>query len=174
MRPPRSRPVVVLSGSCSTATRAQVERAASDVPSTAIDPMALAGDERLVARTIDWALGNLRHGRLLIYSSAGPEAVRLAHARLGRTEAARLIEGAFARIATALASAGVRTFVVAGGETAGAVVQALGIGVIAFGEEIDPGVPWTYSLEPEGFALAMKSGNFGSPDLFAKAIEDVA
>jgi 3-dehydrotetronate 4-kinase len=173
-RPPRSRPVVMLSGSCSAATRAQVARAASVVPSEAIDPLALADDERTLARTIEWALSNLRGPGLLIYSSAEPDAVRLAHARLGRTAAARLIESAFARVATALASAGVRTFVVAGGETAGAVVQALGIGVIAFGEELDPGVPWTYSLEPEGFAIAMKSGNFGGPDLFAKALEDDA
>jgi 3-dehydrotetronate 4-kinase len=53
-------------------------------------------------------------------------------------------------------------------------VQALGIRIVAFGEEIDPGVPWTYSLDPEGFAIAMKSGNFGSPNLFMKAFEGVA
>ncbi len=170
----RSRPVVALSGSCSAATRAQIERAAPTVPSLAIDPIALATDERTIARTIEWACSNLRAERLLIYSSAEPSAVRSAHARLGRAEAARLIETAFAALAAALASAGVRTFVVAGGETAGAVVQALGIRVVAFGEEIDPGVPWTYSLDPEGFAIAMKSGNFGSPDLFIKAFEGVA
>jgi len=172
--PPRSRPAVILSGSCSSATLAQLEQVASTVPSMAIDPVALAGDDRTVARVIEWACGNLRQERLLVYSSADPRAVADAQARLGRTEAARLVEDAFAAIAAALAEAGVRTFVVAGGETAGAVVQALGVRVLAFGEEIDPGVPWTYSLDPEGFFLGMKSGNFGGPDLFIKALGDVA
>lgn len=85
-----------------------------------------------------------------------------------------MIEEAFAAIAAALAAAGVRTFIVAGGETAGAVVQALDIRVLAFGEDIAPGVPWTYSLDPEGYSLAMKSGNFGGPDLFMRALGDVA
>lgn len=172
--PPRSRPAVILSGSCSSATLAQLERVPATVPRLALDPMRLAGDGGTVAGIIEWARGNLRHERILIYSSADPRAVADAQARLGRTEAARLIEDAFAAIAAALAGAGVRTFVVAGGETAGAVVQALGVQVLTFGEDIDPGVPWTYSLDPEGFSLAMKSGNFGGPDLFMKALGDLA
>ena len=172
--PPRSRPAVILSGSCSPATLSQLERVAPTVPRIPIDPLAVANDDQAVARVIEWAHGNLRRERILIYSSADPHAVADVQTRLGRTEAARLIEDAFAAIAAALAEAGVRTFVVAGGETAGAVVQALGVRVLAFGEEIDPGVPWTYSLDPEGFSLAMKSGNFGGPDLFVKALGDLA
>jgi uncharacterized protein YgbK (DUF1537 family) len=172
--PSRSRPAVILSGSCSSATLGQLERVAPTVPSIAIDPVALSGDERAVARIIEWACGNLRQEHILIYSSAEPLTVTDVQNRLGRTESARLIEDAFAAIAAALAGAGVRTFIVAGGETAGAVVQALGVRVLAFGEDIDPGVPWTYSLDPEGFSLAMKSGNFGGPDLFMKALGDVA
>jgi uncharacterized protein YgbK (DUF1537 family) len=61
--------------------------------------------------------------------------------------------------------------VVAGGETSGAVLEALGIRMLGFEEEIDPGVPWTRSLDPEGFHLALKSGNFGSPDFFIKALQ---
>ena len=61
--------------------------------------------------------------------------------------------------------------VVAGGETSGAVLDALHIRMLTFGEELDPGVPWTSSLEPEGFVFALKSGNFGSPDFFVKALE---
>lgn len=172
--PPRSRPAVILSGSCSPATLDQLERVATKVPSIAIDPVALSGDAQAVARIIEWACGNLGQEHLLIYSSTDSRAVADAQARLGRTDAARLIEEAFAAIAAALAGAGVRTFIVAGGETAGAVVRALGVRVLAFGEDIDPGVPWTYSLDPQGFSLLMKSGNFGGPDLFMKALGDVA
>lgn len=139
-----------------------------------MDPVRLADDDTAVQGIIGWARDHLREGCILIYSSADPQAVEEAQTRLGTLKAARLIEDAFAATAAALAEAGVRTFVVAGGETSGAVVQALGVRVLAFGEDIDPGVPWTYSLEPEGFALAMKSGNFGGPDLFMKALGDVA
>ncbi len=172
--PPRSRPAVILSGSCSSATRAQLARVPATVPRMALDPVALADDDRTIAYVVEWARANLRHGHILVYSSADPRAVADAQARLGRAEAARLVEEAFAAIATALAGAGVRTFVVAGGETSGAVVQALGVRVLAFGEDLDPGVPWTYSLDPEGFSLAMKSGNFGGPDLFVKALGNLA
>jgi len=172
--PPRCRPAVILSGSCSSATLTQLERVVPTMPSIAIDPVALAADGQSVARVIQWACENLRQERLLIYSSAHSRTVADAQARLGSMEAARLIEEAFAAIAAALAGAGVRTFIVAGGETAGAVVQALGVRVLTVGDDIDPGVPWMYSLDPEGFSLAMKSGNFGGPDLFVKALGDVA
>jgi uncharacterized protein YgbK (DUF1537 family) len=58
---------------------------------------------------------------------------------------------------------------VAGGETSGAVVAALGVRALRIGPEIDPGVPWTVSLGDAPFALALKSGNFGAPDFFVKA-----
>lgn len=172
--PSRLRPVVVLSGSCSSATRAQIERSAPHMPSAVIDPIALSSDDSVVARTIDWSSQHIGEERLLIYSSADPAAVSGVHARLGPAHAARLVEDAFARLAVGLAALGVRTFVVAGGETSGAVVQALDIGVLAFGDDIEPGVPWTHSIDPEGFSLAMKSGNFGSPDFFLKASGDAA
>jgi uncharacterized protein YgbK (DUF1537 family) len=140
------------------------------IPSASIDPVALAVDGAAVDTLIDWARNQLREDGFLIYSTAATAPVQRAHGRPGRTDVANLIEQAFSRIARALADAGVRTFVVAGGETAGAIVQALGIGVITFGEEIDPGVPWTYSLDPPGYSFALKSGNFGRPDFFLKAM----
>jgi uncharacterized protein YgbK (DUF1537 family) len=97
--------------------------------------------------------------------------VRNAQRELGRSEAAALLEHAFGALAVALARDGIRRFIVAGGETSGAVLDALGIRMIGFGEEIDPGVPWTRSLDPEGFDLALKSGNFGSPEFFIKALQ---
>ena len=39
--------------------------------------------------------------------------------------------------------------------------------------QIDPGVPWTESLDAPPIALALKSGNFGSADFFAKALAQV-
>jgi 3-dehydrotetronate 4-kinase len=94
---------------------------------------------------------------------------------LGRERAGSLVEGILAAIAQGLVRSGVRQLVVAGGETAGAVVQALGITGLRIGRQIDPGVPWTASLparpDEPALALALKSGNFGAPDFFLRAFD---
>jgi 3-dehydrotetronate 4-kinase len=72
----------------------------------------------------------------------------------------------------------VRQLVVAGGETSGAVVQALGIERMTIGAQIDPGVPWTAAPSPIGggvvLHLALKSGNFGAEDFFTRAFARLA
>jgi uncharacterized protein YgbK (DUF1537 family) len=163
-------PAAVLSGSCSAATQAQVRRLAETLPSRCIDPMALTRDERVLPDLIDWACETVRGGGILVYSTAAAETVRDVQRQLGAAAAAALVESAFRSLAAALARSGVRTFVVAGGETAGAVLEALGIRALGFGAEIEPGVPWTSTLDPPGFRLALKSGNFGGVDFFAKAL----
>ena len=65
---------------------------------------------------------------------------------------------------------GVRRLVVAGGETAGAVMTRLQIKGLIIGEQIDPGVPGTLTMGTPQIALALKSGNFGSIDFFEKAL----
>ncbi|MFP4904853.1 nucleotide-binding domain containing protein, partial [Paraburkholderia sp. BR14261] len=81
-----------------------------------------------------------------------------------------LVERTLASIARGLRDFGVRKFVVAGGETSGAVVQALGVDMLRIGKQIDPGVPATATIAAEPLALALKSGNFGAVDFFAKAL----
>ena len=171
--PPVHAPVAMLSGSCSAMTLAQIEHAAGLMPTHEIDPLKVAEDPGEVPRVIDWACDRSRRGGILIYSSSRPDTVRAVQERLGRTSAASVVESAFASIAIGLAGCGVRTFVVAGGETSAAVLQALQIRTLAFGDELDPGVPWTSSLDPAGFVFALKSGNFGSREFFAKALEHV-
>lgn len=171
----------IVSGSCSRATRQQVRIAAARCPSLRIDPLALAAGEDLVAAALAWAGPRLDGAPVLIYATADPESVKQAQDRLGAERAGALIEDALARIAKGLVAAGVRRLVVAGGETAGAVVGRLGIGGLRIGPEIDPGVPWTTSLGTTSLgttslgapplALALKSGNFGAPDFFLKSFE---
>ena len=93
-------------------------------------------------------------------------------AKLGRDEAGALVERVMAGIAKGLVDRGVRRLVVAGGETSGAVVCALGVKRLRIGAEIDPGVPWTLA-EGSGppLLLALKSGNFGGPQFFLSAFE---
>jgi len=164
-------PGVVLSGSCSVATLGQVEAVRARYPSFRLDPEKLAEGDAQLDAALAWAKQQLGATPILIYASAPPAEVSKAHAVLGQQRAAELVEHAFRRIAAALAAAGVRTFVVAGGETSGAVVEALGVRALAIGPEIAPGVPWTAAVGGETYRLALKSGNFGGPDFFTRAFE---
>lgn len=171
MTPPREGATALLSGSCSAATLMQVKNAIEIVPSRLLDPIRLLGEGAAeIAAATDWALDQARHGDFLIYSTTDSARIQHVQAHLGADKAGALVEDAFGDIAAALAKAGLRRFVVAGGETSGAVIRALGIRTLSFGDELDPGVPWTYSIDPEGYTFALKSGNFGGPDFFRRAV----
>ena len=162
---------LVISGSCSNATRAQVARMAESRPAFRVDPAALARGEEVVAAALAWAAEHGTDGPLLVYATAEPEAVRAAQQAIGVQRAGELVEEALAAICAALVrDHGVRRLVVAGGETSGAVVQRLGIGALRIGPQIDPGVPWTAAeVDGEPVALALKSGNFGGEGFFLNA-----
>ena len=158
----------ILSGSCSAATRAQVAAARNaGVPVFTVDA-ALAQQDAPAARVLDWVSGQGGDGPILVSSSADPEAVAHTKATLG-PQAGERFEAILAEVARGLVGRGVRRLLVAGGETSGAVVQALGITALTIGPEIDPGVPWTRTIGEPDLALALKSGNFGAPDFFLKA-----
>ncbi|MET0885425.1 MAG: 3-oxo-tetronate kinase [Mycetocola sp.] len=169
-----SGPSAVLSGSCSAATQAQVAvYQAAGHPSFEIDPLKLAAGVDVVSEALDFAGASLADVPL-IYSSADPSRVRAIQGELGVNRSAALIEGAFAHIARGLVNLGVRRLIVAGGETSGAVVAGLGVSAIEVGPEVDPGVPWTVSVGEDPIGLLLKSGNFGSRDIFTKALEPLA
>jgi uncharacterized protein YgbK (DUF1537 family) len=167
--PPVHGPAAVISGSCSTATLAQIAAMRATHWVFDVDPLALAEGHPVVERALDWAAQRLDEKPLLISASAAPERVRYIQERLGRERAGSIVEAALAEIAQGLVERGVRRLVIAGGETSGAIVQALGISGLRIGPQIDPGVPWTASLGDPPLALALKSGNFGSKDFFTRA-----
>jgi uncharacterized protein YgbK (DUF1537 family) len=160
---------VVLAGSCSTATRGQIKHAAKTWPHQKLDPDRIASGAPVAREVIDWALAQPADTPVLIYSSAAPEEVAAVQQRYGRERAGTMLEETLGMIATGLAAGGVRRIIIAGGETAGAVVSALAVTGLKIGREIDPGVPWTESIGEPRLALALKSGNFGTPDFFPKA-----
>ena len=160
----------VLSGSCSAQSNAQVAQWMKARPAFRIDPLKLADGEDLAAAALAWAGPLLSAGPVLVYATAEPDAVRQAQARLGAQRAGELVEHCLAQIAQGLIAKGVRRLVVAGGETSGAVVNALGASTLRIGPQIDPGVPWTQSAGEPRLALALKSGNFGTVDFFDKAL----
>jgi uncharacterized protein YgbK (DUF1537 family) len=163
-------PALVLAGSCSAATLGQVATFAKTRPAHQLDPLALAKGPGAVDAAITWAKSKLAEGPALIFASAEPNAVKTTQDKLGQAAAGDLVEQAMAQIARTLVEDGVRRLVVAGGETAGAVVGALGIRGLLIGAQIDPGVPGTVTMGTPRMALALKSGNFGTPDFFEKAL----
>ncbi|WP_262271174.1 3-oxo-tetronate kinase [Microvirga yunnanensis] len=161
---------IILAGSCSSATRGQVKAAIeAGIPALRLDALDLASGATTARTALDWLNVQATTGPALIYSTATPEEVQAVQNRLGRMNAGEIVEKTLAEIAQALPGLGFTRLIVAGGETSGAVVNALGVDALAIGPEIDPGVPWTRSLAGIDLALALKSGNFGAPDFFLKA-----
>ncbi len=164
-------PAVVISGSCSQATLAQLAQFSQAHPSFQIDPLALANAEPVVEQAVALAMQAQADGKTaLIYASADPDSVRAVQEKLGRDNAGAMLEDALAQCATTLRDAGTRRFVVAGGETSGAVVNALQVKALRIGPQIDPGVPWTTTVDQQPLAITLKSGNFGTVDFFEKSL----
>jgi 3-dehydrotetronate 4-kinase len=161
---------VILAGSCSAATRGQIAAAkAAGIPAMAVDVAALAEGRQTAQGLADWAVAQTGPLPPLIYSSADPDTLAHTQASLGREASGALVERTLAEVARILQTHGFTRFLIAGGETSGAVVTALGVTMLDIGPEIAPGVPWTRSIQGPDLALALKSGNFGAPDFFLRA-----
>jgi len=163
----------VISGSCSLATQEQVRLMKAKSPAYHLDPLALADDKNVVQEALEWAAQHIASGPILIYATSTTEEVMNIQERLGIERAGAMVEDALAGIASGLVEAGVTQLIVAGGETSGAVVKALGITGLRVGPEIAPGVPWTKAIFEDSKAqpliLALKSGNFGAAQFFNEA-----
>ena len=173
---PRTGRAAVLAGSCSQATNAQVQQwRSSGRPARAVDVLALARGDAVVGDVLAWAQtqAQTQTAAVLLHATLPPDRLHAVQAELGAARAGSLVEAALAALAQGLVDAGVQQLVVAGGETSGAVVQALGVQRLRIGAAICPGVPWTQAERtPSGrpLWLALKSGNFGGIDFFADAL----
>jgi uncharacterized protein YgbK (DUF1537 family) len=163
----------VIAGSCSIATQEQVKMFKEKSPAYFVDPLALIDGKNIVAEALIWAEQNIAKGPVLIYATSSPEVVKSIQEKIGIEKAGEMVEHALAEIAKGLVKLGVGQLIVAGGETSGAVVKALGISGLRIGPEIAPGVPWTKAIfnhqNQDSLVLALKSGNFGGPQFFNEA-----
>ena len=165
-------PAVALSGSCSKATRNQIAtHEAANQPIRRIDIDAAIEGSLDVSALAEWSLDAAKSDTVpLLLTSDDPAEVQAVQKRHGRERSAHAIEGVFATLARELVKHGARRIVSAGGETSGAVVEALGAKALEIGPMIDPGVPAVATNTKDvRIALALKSGNFGAPDFFTKA-----
>ena len=160
---------IVLSGSCSQMTRAQVAAYSAMAPSYRVDPLDLA--EKGTGAALAWLAAQDLSTAPLIYASAEPDQVRAAQDALGTARAGAIVEDALAELVVAARDQGARRIIAAGGETSGAVAKALDIADLAIGAEIAPGVPWCYATSKgHDIAIALKSGNFGTETFFKDAL----
>lgn len=162
-----SGPGAVLSGSCSRATRQQVETYRLNAPSRELLAEGIMAGTYALGELVEWAM--VQRQAPLLYSSADPAVVLAAQERFGQREVACAVEQLFADLARALVEAGVRRIVVAGGETSGAVVAGIGASALEIGPKIAAGVP-AVKVRDRDVVLALKSGNFGGPQFFAEAL----
>jgi uncharacterized protein YgbK (DUF1537 family) len=160
---------VAISGSCSIQSLKQVALYAARYPALPVAPEAVIHKTLTVEEATQWALDHLDR-QPMIYSSATPDRVRAAQTEFGRDKAAQALETFMAALARNLLEAGVRRFVIGGGETSGAIVSALGIEALQIGPEIDPGVP-ALSAGDHHFGVVLKSGNFGGDDFYERAFK---
>ncbi len=174
----QSGPCIVVSGSCSEATNAQVARFKQDGGAAwQVDPLELreGHDGEVVEGIAGWAAAQWSASParpVLVYSTAAPQAVAAAQLKAGAHDVGARVEALLAAVARALVERGARRLVIAGGETSGACVRALGVQRLRIGAQIDPGVPWCHAapaLAKDGMLLALKSGNFGGVDFFEHA-----
>jgi 3-dehydrotetronate 4-kinase len=170
---------LVVCGSASARTREQIAHAvAAGLPTMQLDASRAATDpDGTVAAALDWiARQHERTGTRTVDTAAAPVVYTVGDlADVDSSVDPGALERVLARVvAGAVARLGVRTVIVAGGETSGAVVSGLGVDRLAIGPAIAPGVCWSRADTADGatIALALKSGNFGEPDMFTAAWED--
>lgn len=156
---------VVLSGSCSNATRAQVALHSKSNPSYEIDARDVINGSLHPQTVADWLIE--AEGIPLAFSSADPAVVADIQEHFGRDKSAAALEAFFAEVSRQLVAGGIRKILTAGGETSGAIVEGLQLTTLEIGPEIDPGVPALRASDT--LVIALKSGNFGAPDYFEKA-----
>lgn len=160
---------IVLSGSCSAMTNQQVAAYRDrGGPAYCLDPLQLA--QAGPGAALDWLSEQDLSLAPIIYATARPDSVKASQAKLGVAKAGEIVEQALATCALAARDAGARRFIVAGGETSGAVIKALDIEQLDIGAEIAPGVPWTFcQSDGHKIAVTLKSGNFGAEGFFSDA-----
>jgi uncharacterized protein YgbK (DUF1537 family) len=163
-------PAAVLAGSCSARTREQVAYMRDRQPSYFLDARTTPDAKALATAALAW-VDTLEPGTCpLIYSTMGPDALRTTQDTLGVAASAHILETATGLVAQGLRERGTRRLVIAGGETSGAVLNALGVRGGVIGREVAPGVPWIYTSMEHPMALLLKSGNFGERDLLFQAV----
>ena len=160
---------VIISGSCSTATKSQIQDyVAKGGSSIKIDPYKLLSDEELIEKIYLKIIQN-QGENILVYSCDDDHLSK--DSKFNKSELSNVLEETMGELASKLISNGFKRIIVAGGETSGAVIKALPYSSFAIGESVSPGVPVLIPEEDSTVRLVLKSGNFGDEDFFTKTLD---
>jgi uncharacterized protein YgbK (DUF1537 family) len=181
--------LLVVSGSCSPATGAQIAAARSDgFAEVVLDPVALMveGEEGQHARVAARKVTELLEAgkSVVVHSSTGADdprerAVADHFAREGASPEEGLIRGGRAIASAAgrllervLPRANLKRFVVAGGDTSTTAVKMLRIDALEMIAPVTPGAPLCRVLAPghylDGREVVLKGGQMGGPSFFSQ------
>lgn len=167
----KNRKTVVLSGSCSVMTNKQVQAYQQVAPAKMLDVGECLNNSEYAKTLADWVQAQQLTGLApMLYATQSPELLKQTQEKYGAAESSFAVEKVFGEVVALLQAKGYDTFIIAGGETSGKVVQSLGTEQLSIGSPIAPGVPWVQDLA-SGSWLALKSGNFGQENFFQFAQE---
>ena len=169
--PPAPGYQAVLSGSCSPNTNRQIRAFEQQHPLFTVDLPQAAGDSGMVDRIVGWAADRLQRGPVGIATTTDHDGVERAQGMLGRQGAADLAEDLLGRVTRRLHGLGVRKFVVAGGETAGTVIDALGIDRLRVSPFDHLGGGYCHAAGDDPISLVTKAGGAGEENFFDDALQ---
>ncbi len=165
------RKTVILSGSCSVMTNVQVQSYQQIAPAKALDVGECLDNSHYAQSLAKWVQEQqVTSLAPLLYATQPPELLKQIQQKYGASQSSLAVENVFGEVVKLLQAQGYNSFIIAGGETSGKVVQSLGTEQLSIGAPIAPGVPWVQDLA-SGNWLALKSGNFGQENFFQFAQE---
>ncbi|WP_337022337.1 MULTISPECIES: 3-oxo-tetronate kinase [unclassified Pantoea] len=167
---PQGERAVVISGSCSQMTNRQVQVYRQQAPSHEVLVERCLDDAEGYAQELcEWVAANHQQPLApLLFATADAQQLQAIQQQYGAARSSEAVEHLFAAVTRELKSRGWQRFIVAGGETSGVVAQSLGVTAFHIGPMISPGVPWVRDIQ-QPLSLALKSGNFGDEQFFARA-----
>ncbi len=172
---------LVVSGSCSEATRAQTKLLEqTGIYSYVLNPIDLARGSFNPTELATEIVALLKSGKdVFIRTRTNDENVNAVQqwALANGSDAISVgvkISNTLGSLASGIVHRALpQGLVVAGGETSGTICRALGIKALRIGQNIVPGVPLCASITPPIMPVILKSGNFGGEDFFVRAIEAI-
>lgn len=167
-------PAAVLAGTVGPVILRQLEAFAEVYPVLSLDLLDPREGDAVIADALAWADQHIGDRPFAISTANDAGAAERAQAALGPTGAARKAEYVLASIARALRDRGIRRFVVAGGETSGAVVKALGISAVRAFAEGPIGTGFCVTAGPDPISLFLKPGKHGQDDILLQALHHMA
>ena len=168
--PGRSGPGAVLCGSVADRTLEQIAVFEESGPVLTLD---LLEEGDVAGRALDWAQARLGDGPVCISTSTGVERTKFLQGKLGVEGAARRAEALLSAIGKGLVERGVERLLVAGGETSGAVVEALALKRLAASPYRAPGIGLCQAEDHAPLSLCLKSGKLGARDMFPAVLAEM-